>query len=252
MKRTLVISDIHGCYDEFNELLKVAKYNPQEDKLILLGDYIDRGFKSKEVVEQVKRFNEEWGVITLRGNHDQMFLDFLDDVDESTFLYNGGLSTITSYCGLNWFEDDFNSLRLQKAKEYIKKHYSNHIQFLRTLPYHHEENNHIFVHAGLNPLYEDWTKQPKDEFLWVRDMFLNNPTSTEKTVVFGHTPTVNMQDTEDIWFGEGKIGIDGGCVFGFQLNCLEIGDGYTGYFVESRSKKQKEENQAYPSAFFNW
>ncbi|ALS22103.1 metallophosphoesterase [Paenibacillus naphthalenovorans] len=241
MKRKLVISDIHGCYEEFNELLALVKYNPSEDRLILLGDYIDRGLKSKEVVEQVKALHEEWGVITLKGNHDQMFLDSLDNQDDSTFLYNGGLDTINSYCGVNWFEDGFTMNRFQEAKQFIQKHYGHHIDFLKSLSYYHEDDEYIYVHAGLNPLYENWKEQPKDNFLWTRDVFLNNPTLVDKTVIFGHTPTINMQETEDIWFTGDKIGIDGGCCFGLQLNCLEINDedGYKQYYVESKNKRRK-------------
>ncbi len=53
MKRTLVISDIHGCYTPFNDLLELMKYRPGEDQFILLGDFVDRGPQSREVVEQV-------------------------------------------------------------------------------------------------------------------------------------------------------------------------------------------------------
>ncbi len=87
-----MISDIHGCYDEFNTLLKDVEYNPEEDKLILVGDYVDRGLKSKEVVEQVKSMVEEWGVIALKGNHDQMMVDAIDkeeDVDDKRWIRNG-------------------------------------------------------------------------------------------------------------------------------------------------------------------
>jgi predicted phosphodiesterase len=56
IKRILAISDIHGCLDEFNELLEKVKYNQSEDQLILLGDYIDRGLKSKQVVEKVMEY----------------------------------------------------------------------------------------------------------------------------------------------------------------------------------------------------
>ncbi|MEK4006547.1 metallophosphoesterase [Paenibacillus sp. FSL H3-0333] len=68
--RTLVISDIHGCYDEFNALLTRANYDPSEDKLILLVDYVDRGQKSKQVVAQVMNMIKHDNITALRGNHD--------------------------------------------------------------------------------------------------------------------------------------------------------------------------------------
>lgn len=234
MKRTLCISDIHGCHKEFNELLRIVNFNPKEDKLILLGDYCDRGPKSKEVIEQVKSLVEEFNVVALRGNHDQMLIDALNGNDDYIFLRNGGISTIESYCGLNWFEgyQEFDYDRYVEAKNYIKQHYQHHFDFLKSLPFYHEDENYIYVHAGLHPMYENWREQPVDNFLWIRDLFLNNQTQVDKTVVFGHTPTINIQKTADVYFGGGKIGIDGGCVFGLRLNALEISDeGYKTYSV---------------------
>ncbi|MEC0209708.1 metallophosphoesterase family protein [Paenibacillus ehimensis] len=240
--RTLVISDIHGCYDEFVNLLSVIKYEPAEDELILLGDYCDRGFKSKEVIDFILNLHKDSNTIVLRGNHDQMFLDALNGGDDYLFLHNGGIDTIESYCGLNWFENyqgfDFN--RYLEAKKFILTHYKQHIDFLNSLPFYHETEEFIFTHAGLNPFYENWKEQPNDNFLWIRDIFINNITQVDKTVIFGHTPTINMKDEDcGIWFGGDKIGIDGGCCFGFQMNCLEIcEEGYKTYYVESKSKKR--------------
>jgi serine/threonine protein phosphatase 1 len=241
MQRTFVISDIHGCYHEFIKLLSEVGYNSKKDKLILLGDYEDRGFYSKEVIVKVMQLASD-GAIALRGNHDYMFLDALSGGDDYLFLHNGGIQTIESYVGYNWFEKhqgfDFN--RYLEAKEFIKTHYAHHIEFLKSLPYHHEDESHIYVHAGLNPAYEKWTEQPVDNFIWIRDIFLNNKTTVDKTIVFGHTPVINLHDSGDVWFKEDKIGIDGGCVFGYQLNCLEIIDGtYNTYSVESGSKSKK-------------
>lgn len=229
MKRTLVISDIHGCHTHFMNLLKHVGHDPTQDKLILLGDYMDRGFKSKEVIETVKYLVEYHNAIALRGNHDQMFLDAINGTEDYIFLHNGGIDTIESYCGVNWFENysGFDFDRYLDAKKFIKKHFKEHIEFLNSLPYYHEDESHIFVHAGLNPCYtdDDWKTQPTENFIWIRDIFLSNKSPYSKTVVFGHTPTINLHKKPDIYFGEGKIGVDGGCCFGYQLNCLEIIDG---------------------------
>ncbi|WP_308860236.1 metallophosphoesterase [Paenibacillus radicibacter] len=91
IKRRLVISDIHGCYDEFIRLLGKVFYNHKEDQLILLGDYCDRGKNSKKVIELIKYLNEECGAIVLKGNHDQMFVESILEDDDSNFLLNGGL-----------------------------------------------------------------------------------------------------------------------------------------------------------------
>lgn len=229
-KRTLCISDIHGMYDKFCELLKVAQYNPSTDNLILLGDYIDRGSKSKNVVEMIYNLHNEWNIICLRGNHENMFLDFIDGCDYSNFLRNGGLQTMESYFGTEW--NIYDEGIIDEIRSFIKTHYKHHIDLIRQLKYYHEDDEFIYVHAGINPMYEDWKLTTPGEMTWIRDMFIFNRTNLDKTVIFGHTPTVNIHPAEDIWFGEDKIGIDGGCAYGFQLNCLEIGEeGYKVYSV---------------------
>ncbi|MNS94432.1 Serine/threonine-protein phosphatase 1 [compost metagenome] len=243
MSRTLVISDIHGCLAQLFELLNAAKYDPLKDKLIFLGDYIDRGTQSKDVVEQVKALTEKYGAVALIGNHDLMMINALngsDEGDDGLWLNNGGYLTIESYCGLDFFEEGFEWEGYQQAKTFIKNHFSHHIDFIHSLPYYHETENHIFVHAGLNPCYsDDWREQPKEDLVWIRDIFLNNATNLEKTVVFGHTPTLNLHGSADIWFKKDKIGIDGGCVFGLQLNCLVINEdgSYGKYSVPKRMTK---------------
>jgi serine/threonine protein phosphatase 1 len=229
-KRILVISDIHGMYDHFCKLLQKVKYDPTKDQLVLLGDYGDRGPKTKEVYELVKSLVSEHGAVALRGNHDNMFLDFIDGVDYATFMYNGGLQTLESYFGTDW--NIYDEGIIDKIRAFITKHYAHHIDFIRNLPYHHETDLYIFVHAGLNPSYEDWKNTPDQEKIWIRDLFHNHQTQTDKTVIFGHTPCLNLHGKEDVWFGGDKIGIDGAAAYGFQLNCLEITDeGYKQYSV---------------------
>lgn len=77
MNRTIMVSDIHGCIDPINQLLHDINYNSKYDQLILLGDYVDRGPNSKEVVKEVIQLVKEHHAIALRGNHDQRFVDFI-------------------------------------------------------------------------------------------------------------------------------------------------------------------------------
>jgi serine/threonine protein phosphatase 1 len=226
LTRTLVISDIHGCYEAFVTLLKKIKFSPKTDQLILLGDYIDRGNQSKEVLKHVMRMVEDGEAIALRGNHDQLFLELIignHSLHEAKFLEYGGVQTINSYCGTRYnLEDLQDKCIMEKAKTYILKNYKDHIKFLDKLLLYYEDTHHIYVHAGLNPFYYNWREQPEKDFIWIRDAFVKHPTIVEKTVVFGHTQTGHIHGTGDIWFGGDKIGIDGGCAYGSQLNCLEI------------------------------
>lgn len=220
MVRTLVISDIHGCLDEFKKLLKLVNYLPNEDRLLLLGDYVDRGPKSKEVVQLVMKLTEYRNVIVLRGNHDDRFISLLNmnlDVLE-TFIKYGGKETLNSYCA----EADTKSIN--EVIRYINQHYQEHIEFLSNTKYYYEDNEFVYVHAGLDPNYKNWRDQPLNNFLTIREDFINTKTSVDKKIIFGHTQTSKLQDSSNIWFSDDKIGIDGGCAFGNQLNCLEIID----------------------------
>ncbi|MFD0587689.1 metallophosphoesterase family protein [Paenibacillus sp. GCM10027627] len=231
--RTLAISDIHGCLNQFEELLKISKYNSNSDQLILLGDYIDRGNKSKAVLDKVIHLNKEYGVIVLKGNHDQMMIDAFENDEDGLWLNNGGITTVQSYVGFDFFNEGFNWDEYLKAKQHIVEFYLDHIKFLKELPLYFEDDKHIFVHAGINPYYSNWREQPESEFYWVREDFYKNATKLSKKVVFGHTPTEYLHGISDIWFGGDKIGIDGACAYGRQLNCLEIkDDGYRQYNIK--------------------
>ncbi|NQX70882.1 serine/threonine protein phosphatase [Paenibacillus alba] len=232
MKRTLVISDIHGCVEEFKQLLDTVIFNADEDKLVLLGDYVDRGPASREAVEFVMHLVREKGAIALKGNHDQRFVDVLGGVDSLTemkFFEHGGIQTFKSFSGAD-------NLDIKQSKERIIANCSDHIAFLNNLPLYYEDETHIYVHAGLNPAYTDWKTQPERDFLWIRAPFVQQRTVVKKTVVFGHTTTKDIHGKADVWFDRDKIGIDGGCAYGMQINCLEIKgkNNYKTYSVASK------------------
>ncbi|MZQ84050.1 serine/threonine protein phosphatase [Paenibacillus sp. 5J-6] len=232
MKRTLVVSDIHGCVEEFKQLLVKVNFNAEEDQLVLLGDYVDRGPDSRGTVEYVMQLVREAGAIALKGNHDQRFVEVLSEVDpltEMKFFEHGGIQTFQSFCGQS-------NLDIKQSKERILGKCLDHITFLNNLPLYYEDEGHIYVHAGLNPAFVDWKTQPERDFMWIRAPFVQQPTVVKKTVIFGHTPAKDIHGKADVWFDRDKIGIDGGCPYGFQLNCLEIkGENqYTTYSVPSR------------------
>lgn len=217
--RTLVISDIHGCYHELVQLLEVVRYTPSEDRLILLGDYVDRGPHSKQVIEKIMALAENEHVIVLRGNHDQRFLSLAQSRDDELlhlFFKYGGQATLTSYCADQQFKS------VDDMMDYIYTNYKEHFTFLNETKFYFEDERFIYVHAGLHPEYPNWKEQPARYFLSIREQFLQNDTCVDKVVVFGHTVTNTLQNCSGIWFTDDKIGIDGGCTFHHQLNCLEI------------------------------
>ncbi len=126
--RTFVVSDIHGYYRTFVTLLSRLSYNPSSDRLILLGDYVDGGPASLEVVRLVQQLVKNANVHAIGGNHDDMFLNWLDDQDYLPSPYtlpkNGGLQTIHSFCP--WYNSEMDDT---KAREYINKQYFTEISF---------------------------------------------------------------------------------------------------------------------------
>jgi Predicted phosphohydrolases len=225
MKRIITISDIHGCIDQLNQMLHLIEYNSNNDQLILLGDYVDRGPNSKEVVDKVIELVRNHNAIALRGNHDQRLVDLINNDSKwirSKFLEHGGVQTIQSYCDIN---NEISDEILNQARETIKTLFDHHIDFLSRLPLYHEDHDHIYVHAGLNPNYTDWKNQPEHDFMYIKDEFIRYNFELNKRIIFGHTRTIDIQGTSNIWFSEDKIGIDGGCAYGMQLNCLIFQDG---------------------------
>lgn len=221
MKRILMISDIHGCYVPFRKLLEKVDYHPDRDTLMLLGDYVDRGPKSKETVEQVRDLVHDYQVIALRGNHDQRLVDLIrtdDAAVQAKFLEHGGLQTLQSYC--DFIDENVDQELLNQARIHIQQNFMDHIEFLETLPLYHEDSHHIYVHAGINPSYADWRTQPDYDFMYIKKPFHDARLDLNKPVVFGHTRAIELHDSADVWFQDDKIGIDGGCAYGMQLNCL--------------------------------
>lgn len=213
MKRILVISDIHGELKLFDSLLERVKYDADEDQLILVGDYVDRGPDSKGVLNRVSELKRN-GAVVLRGNHDEMMLNVVDGVSGALERWerNGALMTLQSY------DSSIESVILSAGAEFEK-----HISLIREMDYYYETKDYIFVHAGVSP---DTPVQKTDPhtFLWIRELFYEKY-SGDKTVIFGHTPTsaIRQEKNHDIYFGENNIiGIDGAATYGGQLNCLEL------------------------------
>ena len=225
MRRMLVISDVHGELERFEELLEKVEYNPKEDQLILLGDYVDRGLNAKEVIEKVMRLKEA-GALVLKGNHEDMMIKALTTEEEKFWNHwvkrNGGDQTLHSYgfserdIAVN--EEEF--IRPQLHSEVLEQH----LEFIKGLDHYIETDEYIFVHAGVQPI-TPVSETDAHTLMWIRNEF-HNGYNGEKTVVFGHTETKILHgDNEnfDVYFGENRIiGIDGGAVYGGQLNCLEL------------------------------
>src|SRR6056297_3080965 len=93
------ISDIHGCFKTFRRLIESGIKMEKNDQLFLMGDYIDRGPSSKQVLDYILYLMENnYNVVLLRGNHEEIFLNVIDGKhDVSLWYYNGGLETLHDF-----------------------------------------------------------------------------------------------------------------------------------------------------------
>ncbi|MHB9023758.1 MAG: metallophosphoesterase family protein [Armatimonadota bacterium] len=191
----IAIGDIHGM-DEMLEVLLAQL--PAEGELVFLGDYIDRGPKSREVVERLMRLRDERNCHFLRGNHEDMALSVHagERRMENAWLVNGGVATLESYGGM------------------IP---ADHLAFLEdTLPFY-RGTEWIFIHGGLVPGLEPEEMEPHDCW-WIREPFLSSTDQWSKLVIHGHTPTVT--GAPDI--RGNRINIDTGAVYGGPLTALVL------------------------------
>jgi serine/threonine protein phosphatase 1 len=202
-EKIFIVGDIHGCLDMLKRLIDKIEWNPANDRLIFIGDYIDRGENSKGVVDFLLKLKKDSSLIQcLIGNHEQMFLDYLSGVDSQSSLLNGGLSTLKSYEEVRRSQDD----------ALIP---SSHLDFYSSLLSMIELEQYYIVHAGFRPniSIED---QDLNDMIWIREEFIYSNYDFGKVVIFGHTPLNSPLIMKN------KIGIDTGAVFGNYLTCLEL------------------------------
>jgi len=199
-QRLLAIGDIHGCYGLLQRLMDNVKPT-KKDQLVFLGDYIDRGEQSRQVVEYLLALQKEFpATVFLRGNHEQMLLDFLAGEDKLMFLLNGGNATLESYQPPD------------KPKPVIPPE---HLTFFNNLQSSFSFGDFLFVHAGLRPEVPI-EKQEEYDMLWIRGEFINSDYDWGKTVVFGHSPQ------PEVLFRDNMIGLDTGAVYNNQLTCCDL------------------------------
>ncbi|MCC5896246.1 MAG: serine/threonine protein phosphatase [Alkalibacterium sp.] len=216
-KKVFVVGDVHSQYEMFKEILN--NWNEQEQQLILLGDLGDRGENPRACFELARTLVEDKGAVCLKGNHEDMFLNFLDHPQTAASLYemNGGMVTIQSF--LDMKEGNYGVVELSAS---IQSKFPWLKPFIESLPLKYEWEDYVFVHAGVNLTTSNWRETSDRDYVWIREGFYDQPNHTDKTFVFGHTVTAmlhNKQTNTDIWdSGDGKIGLDGGAVYGGTLH----------------------------------
>lgn len=174
MARTLVIGDIHGCLTALELLAGRVGLQPG-DRLVTLGDYVDRGPDSRGVIDWLLAYGRRGrNLVTLRGNHEIMMMDARHDADaRRSWLGYGGRQTVRSY------SPDGGEGDLDDVPE-------EHWNFLEaTVPYL-ETDSHLLVHANLYPELE-LVEQPDSMLFWEKLDSTVIPHCTGKTMVCGHT-----------------------------------------------------------------
>ena len=187
------VGDVHGRLDLLRRLealiaADLAQRQPMRSTLVMLGDYVDRGADSKGVIEHLSTRQRLCGEeIFLRGNHEQVLLDFLDDAGVlGSWCHFGGLETLYSYGlkpSLPLTPESQEELRLALRRALPPQHLS----LLQDTRLSFETDTHYFVHAGVNPRVS-LTRQTAADLLWIRDDFLTSTRRLEKVIVHGHTP----------------------------------------------------------------
>lgn len=201
--RIFIVGDIHGCVDMLKRLMDKIDWRPDSDRLIFLGDYIDRGADSKGVVDFILELSRSSSLVEcLLGNHENILLDFLSSGDPRLLLMNGGLTTLESY----------QTGGKGKGEAQIPH---DHLDFFNSLQLYLELDDYYVVHAGFRPGVEI-EKQTIEDLTWIREPFIFSDQDFGKKVIFGHTPM------SDPLVMDNKIGLDTGAVYGNRLTCLEI------------------------------
>ena len=216
------VGDIHGRTDLLVRLLALieqdaAQAHAAAKTLVFLGDYVDRGPDSRGVIEILTAgLPSGFDAHFLKGNHEQLLLDFLHDPSWlDAWRRNGGEPTLLSY-GV-----DIDGLERRRAEPAVWHDAllevlpAAHLRFLENLELKYVVGGYVFVHAGLRPDIP-LADQIPDDLLWIRHAFLDSDETFEKVVVHGHTP-----GREPV-MRPNRIGIDTGAVFSGRLTALRL------------------------------
>jgi len=233
--RVYAVGDIHGRADLLDDLHRLiaedaAGAAAARRVIVYLGDYIDRGFESRRVIETlIGRPPDGFEAVHLLGNHEQALLDFLDDVRAGpAWMSFGGDATLVSYAvGLPASLD--RDARLEVARTDLKRKLPDaHLAFLRGLPTHHVEGDYLFVHAGVRPGVP-LADQTREDLIWIREPFLGSTADHGHVVVHGHTihPDIGSPDLRP-----NRIGVDTGAYLSGHLTCVVL-DGTERRFLQT-------------------
>jgi serine/threonine protein phosphatase 1 len=240
MGRTFAVGDVHGDLAALKALLKKLPLLGADDTLVFVGDYLDRGPKSLEVVRHLRSLSSrtEARIVTLRGNHEDAWLRVIDEgwIEFLIPRPNGAFETFRSFARLPPPTlDDTPSAHELRAMQRGAFFPPDVVEWMRSLPYFYEDEHAIYVHAGLPPNPDGTFPHPSEveppsKLLWLRSRaFFEGYRG--KLVVFGHTTTnllppdlstYTPDDPTDFWAGPACVGLDTGAGKGGFLTAIEL------------------------------
>jgi serine/threonine protein phosphatase 1 len=217
-----VVGDVHGRSDL---LLTMLDQRPTDAKLILLGDLIDRGPDSARVLKIAQDLCHQ-SAICIMGNHELMFLDFLEKPERrgAHWLRNGGLQTLESF-GLTEATERMSADQLLAVRDNLLEIIpSDLVEWMQQMPLHWASGNVHCVHAGADP-HLNMTQQKPNVLLWGKDDFLTGQRQDGQWVVHGHTIVENSEALD------GKINVDTGAFATGKLTAAHIERGQVRFIV---------------------
>jgi serine/threonine protein phosphatase 1 len=216
---TFAVGDIHGQKDKLLSLLAhVEDCTEGKPRLVFIGDYIDRGPDSSGVIDVLICLQQSCKeVICLRGNHEAALLEVLEGGPLYQFLLMGGDATLASY-------------GVQKVRDIPAAH----LEWMKGLPYYYEDDQRLFVHAGVDfgrPLHE----QSENDLLWIREPFLSDQRQYNRLVVHGHTPQHSFKPE----IRSNRVNIDTAAAYGGPITAAVFRDGasYPFQFINSDGRR---------------
>lgn len=239
--RIAIIGDVHGCYESLNELLNVLIKKFEINSFYFVGDLIDRGPYSKEVIDILLKL--DYDKHFLLGNHEDMMLDFLDGelrYDNNLWFDNGGMPTLKSFLGCDFTKREGDLLGCLGIRRYFDDYLHFLNDFKEYLVIKIGDKNFFISHAGIynfnkppEKQYDglsDTQKLQKYPYIWARNCDFSKKKYYDFIIIHGHTPLCSLGLTDNYKTPyinkNGKdiisINLDTGCVYGYALSAMVI------------------------------
>jgi len=219
---TYAIGDIHGYDDLFERMIDRIQVDAEilgeRPRIVLLGDYIDRGPASRQVLERLRRLQSApWcDLVALMGNHEEALLRFLNEPEfGDTWRDWGGAATLDSYGLVMPYIARSAEIWEQVSQTFAAKIDPSHLEMLKAMPSSFQAEDYLFVHAGVDP-DRPLAEQGSATFMYIRGRFLRADQSCEYVVVHGHSPHKVPANTR--W----RIGIDTGVYYSGILTAMRL------------------------------